>query len=48
MTPLLKISDLHLRFKLFEGISHVLAGVNLEVHRGERVAIVGEIGRAHV
>ena len=44
MTPLLKISDLHLRFKLFEGISHVLAGVNLEVHRGERVAIVGESG----
>jgi peptide/nickel transport system ATP-binding protein len=44
MTPLLKISDLHLRFKLFEGISHVLAGVNLEVGRGERVAIVGESG----
>ena len=43
-TPLLKISDLHLRFKLFEGVSHVLAGVNLEVHRGERVAIVGESG----
>jgi peptide/nickel transport system ATP-binding protein len=42
--PLLSIQDLHLRFKLFEGVSHVLAGVNLEMHRGERVAIVGESG----
>jgi peptide/nickel transport system ATP-binding protein len=44
MVPLLRISDLHLRFKLFEGISHVLKGVNLEVGRGERVALVGESG----
>ena len=44
MTPLLEIADLNLRFKLFEGVSHVLAGVNLEVGRGERVAIVGESG----
>lgn len=42
--PLLKITDLNLRFKLFEGVSHVLAGVNLEVRRGERVAVVGESG----
>lgn len=44
MQPLLKVTDLHLRFKLFEGVSHVLGGVNLEVGRGERVAIVGESG----
>lgn len=44
MKPLLKVSNLHLRFKLFEGVSHVLNGVNLEVGRGERVAIVGESG----
>lgn len=44
MQPLLKVSNLHLRFKLFEGVSHILNGVNLEVGRGERVAIVGESG----
>lgn len=44
MKPLLRVCDLHLRFKLFEGISHVLKGVNLEVGRGERVALVGESG----
>jgi peptide/nickel transport system ATP-binding protein len=42
--PLLRIDDLHLRFTLFEGVSHVLNGVNLEVNRGERVAVVGESG----
>lgn len=44
MEPLLHVSDLHLRFKLFDGISHVLKGVSLEVGRGERVALVGESG----
>ena len=41
---LLETSNLHVRFKLFEGISHVLNGVNLKIERGERVAIVGESG----
>ncbi len=44
MAPLLEIRDLHMRFSLFEGISHVLNGVNLFVKKGERVAIVGESG----
>lgn len=44
MKPLLRVSDLHLRFRLFEGVSHVLNGVSLEVGRGERVAVVGESG----
>ena len=44
MDSLLEIRDLHLRFSLFEGLSHVLNGVSLTVGRGERVAIVGESG----
>jgi peptide/nickel transport system ATP-binding protein len=44
MLPLLSVRDLHLRFKLFEGTSHVLNGVDFEIDRGERVAIVGESG----
>lgn len=44
MQPLLRIENLHLRFRLFEGQAHVLNGVNLEVRRGERVALVGESG----
>jgi peptide/nickel transport system ATP-binding protein len=41
---LLETSNLHVRFKLFEGVSHVLNGVNLSIERGERVAVVGESG----
>ena len=44
MPPLLEIEDLHLKFKLYEGISHVLNGLSLSVERGTRVAIVGESG----
>ena len=44
MAPLLEIRDLHMRFSLFEGLSHVLNGISLSIERGERVAIVGESG----
>ena len=44
MASLLEIRDLHMRFSLFEGLSHVLNGVSLSVEPGERVAIVGESG----
>jgi peptide/nickel transport system ATP-binding protein len=41
---LLRVEDLHLRFTVFEGTSHVLRGVSLTVSAGERVAVVGESG----
>ena len=41
---LLEIRDLHLRFRLFEGVSHVLRDLTLRIAGGERVAIVGESG----
>ena len=44
MAPLLEIRDLHMRFSLFEGLSHVLNGISLSIEQGERVAIVGESG----
>jgi peptide/nickel transport system ATP-binding protein len=39
---ILSIRDFSVRFAQFEGSSHVLNGVNLNVRRGERVALVGE------
>jgi peptide/nickel transport system ATP-binding protein len=42
--PLLEVENLNLRFHLFEGVSHVLKDVAMEVRNGERVALVGESG----
>lgn len=42
--PLLRIRDLHVEFTGFRGTAHVLNGVNLEVHPGEKVGLVGETG----
>jgi oligopeptide/dipeptide ABC transporter ATP-binding protein len=42
--PLLDIQDLHLEFKTFDGISKVLAGVNLTMQRGDVLGLVGETG----
>ena len=44
MAALLEVRDLHMRFSLFEGLSHVLNGISLSIEKGERVAIVGESG----
>ena len=43
-TPLVRIEHLHLQFSAFEGISHVLDGVNLTIRRGDILGIVGETG----
>ena len=41
---LLKIEDLELHFKMYEGLSYVLKKINLELSKGEKVALVGESG----
>jgi len=41
---LLKIEDLELSFRMYEGISTVLKKINLELAKGEKVALVGESG----
>jgi oligopeptide/dipeptide ABC transporter ATP-binding protein len=43
-TPLLDIQNLHLEFTTFDGISKVLAGVNLTLQRGDVLGLVGETG----
>ena len=44
--PMLEAFDLH----TFYGSSHILHGINLTVHRGDTIGLMGrnEIGRAHV
>lgn len=41
---ILEVKDLNLYYKVFEGKSKVLNGVNLVVKRGEKIGIVGEMG----
>ncbi len=41
---LLAIDDLHVEFKVYEGLLRVLDGVRLNVRPGERVGLVGEAG----
>ena len=43
-TPLLEVRDLRVNFKVFGGELRVLDGVNLVVHAGEKVGLVGESG----
>lgn len=42
--PLLSVEDLAIHFHLYEGRARVINGVNLTIHRGESVALVGETG----
>ena len=41
---ILEIKDLHVNFRVYEGVSRVLEGVSLTVRRGERVGLAGETG----
>ncbi|MBA4698304.1 MAG: ABC transporter ATP-binding protein [Ruminococcus sp.] len=41
---ILEIKDLKLWYKVYKGYSKVLDGVNIGVHKGEKVGIVGEAG----
>jgi len=42
--PLLEVRDLQVHFKVFGGHLKVLDGVNMVVHAGEKVGLVGESG----
>jgi peptide/nickel transport system ATP-binding protein len=44
MEPLLEVKDLRIGFKTYMGKLKVLNGVNLTVHQGEKVGIIGESG----
>lgn len=43
-TPLLAVDNINLKFKLYEGLAHVLKDVSFEVYPHEHVAVVGESG----
>jgi len=43
-TPLLEIKDLHVYFKVYEGILKVLSGVDFKVGKKEKVGLIGETG----
>ncbi|MCD5324277.1 MULTISPECIES: ABC transporter ATP-binding protein [Pontibacillus] len=44
MEKILDIKDLHVSFKTYGGEVQAVRGVNLELHKGETLAIVGESG----
>jgi oligopeptide/dipeptide ABC transporter ATP-binding protein len=43
-TPLLDISDLHIRFHTLDGIAEAVDGIDFEVYPGETLGLVGESG----
>ena len=44
MEALVDIQNLHLDMVTLDGVAHVLNGVNLTIHRGDLVGLVGETG----
>ena len=44
MEELLKISDLHVEYRTGEAVSKALNGLNLTIHKGEAIGLVGESG----
>ena len=44
MSDLLNIEDLHLEFDTYDGVVKVLAGVDLQMRRGDVLGLVGETG----
>lgn len=44
MKPILEVKDLYVNYKTYLGELKVLNGVNLTVHEGEKVGIIGESG----
>ncbi len=44
MTPVLQVRNLHVDYETATGPVHAVRGVDLDVHRGELVGIVGESG----
>ncbi|SCA56162.1 putative transporter subunit: ATP-binding component of ABC superfamily [Candidatus Terasakiella magnetica] len=43
-TPALQLQDIHLKLASQAGDVNILKGINLEIHRGETIAIVGPSG----
>ena len=42
--PLVEIRDLYTEMVTFDGVSKVLNGVNLTIHKGDLLGLVGETG----
>ena len=42
--PLLSIRDFSLDFDTFDGVYHAIDDVNIDLHTGEALGIVGETG----
>ena len=43
-SPLLNVAELSVQYTIYEGILRVLNGVNMSLHSGEKVGLVGESG----